>query len=269
MSPTLDRRRALVSLAGIGAAGIATTRTATAQGTPAVESAEADGTVLVVSATGSASVPASHAIAQVVIRANYGAEPVQDPSGTPGAAPPVVTDEDMQAVVDALFAQGVDQAQILTNVAPGGVGGGAFGPGTAAVVFQVNGEQIKTLGKTLEVAVKTVAERGLIFDQPGAMYLADTCQDLRAEAYQDAVAEGMAEATLLADATGVSLAGLRQAKKQSISYGPAAFGYGQSDSCADLMDLGTAARTYLPAYDATLPNEFIVYAAVELAFATI
>ena len=136
------------------------------------------------------------------------------------------------------------------------------------VVFQLNGEQIKTLPIALEIGIRAVAERGLLFDQPGAMYLADTCQDLRAAAYQDAVAQGMAEATLLADATGVSLAGLKQAKKQSVSFGPAAFSYGQSDGCEDLIDLGIAARTYLPGYDATLPNEFTVYAMVELTFAT-
>jgi hypothetical protein len=165
-------------------------------------------------------------------------------------------------------AHGVDQAQILTNNMSGGIGSGAFGPDSAVVVFQLNGEQIKTLPVSLEIATKAVAERGLLFDQPGALYLADTCQDLRAEAYQDAVSQGMAEATLLADATGVSLAGLTQAKKQSVSYGPAAFGSGQSDSCEDLMNLGTAVRTYLPGYDATLPNEFTVYVTVELTFAS-
>jgi uncharacterized protein YggE len=268
MSPTLDRRRALVSLAGIGAAGIATTRSAIAQGTPAAESVPGAHAAIIVTATGSASTPATHAIAQVVIRANYGAEPVQDPSATPGATPPPNSAEDVQSVVDALVAQGVDQAQILTNITTSGIGGGAFGPDSAVVVFQVNGEQIKTLPVSLGIATRAIAERGLLFDQPGAMYLADTCQDLRGEAYQDAVAQGMTEAALLADAMGVSLTGLTQAKKQSVTYGPAAFGYGQSDSCGDLVNLGVATRTYLPGYDAALPNEFTVYATVELTFAT-
>ena len=77
MSPTLDRRRAIVSLAGVGVAGIATTRAAIAQGTPDAEPVPADEAVLVVTATGSASAPATHAIAQIVIRANYGAEPIR------------------------------------------------------------------------------------------------------------------------------------------------------------------------------------------------
>ncbi len=67
---------------------------------------------------------------------------------------------------------------------------------------------------------------------------------------------------------GVEISGLRQARKQSVSFGPAAYGYTASDACDDLVDLGTALRAYLPPFDPSLPNEFAVFAMVELTFAT-
>jgi hypothetical protein len=143
-----------------------------------------------------------------------------------------------------------------------------FGPGTAVVVFQLDGEQIKTLPDAYEAATAVVTERGLSFDPPGAMLLADTCQDLRGEAFRDAVVQGTDEAMLMADALGVGLGELKLARKQSVSFGPAAYGYTSSDACEDLVKLGTAVRSFLPAWDATLPNEFMVYAMVELTFAT-
>jgi uncharacterized protein YggE len=268
MSPTLDRRSAIVSLAGIGAAGFATSRSAFAQSTPAAGTTAADGAAIVVTVTGSASAPATHAIGQIIIRAQYNPTPPDDPTADSGVAGPEVRAEDVQAVVGALIAQGIDQAQILTNINSAGIGGGMFGPGTAVVVFQLDGEQIKTLPDAYEAVTSVVTERGLAIDQPGAMLLADTCQDLRGEAFRDAVAQGMDEATLMADALGVGLGELRLARKQSVSFGPAAYGYTSSDACEDLVDLGTAVRSFLPAWDATLPNEFTVYAMVELTFAS-
>lgn len=273
MSPTLDRRRALVSLAGLGAAGLASSRTAaahTGDHTPTADQALLDGTTIVVTATGSASTPATHAIAQIIMRAQYDtAPPVKEESTPLPPTIPQVNPEDVQVVVAALVEQGVDQSMILTSGTETGFGGGYFGQGTAVIVFQLDGEQIKTLANLLTVATETVTSLGLMFDPPGAMYLSDTCQDLRADAYQDAIATGGEEAALIADAMGVEISGLRQARKQSISFGPAAYGYTASDACADLVNLGTAVRSYLPPFDPSLPNEFAVFAMVELTFATI
>ena len=58
------------------------------------------------------------------------------------------------------------------------------------------------------------------------------------------------------------------ARKQSVTFGPAAYGCTTSDACEDLIDLGTAVRSVLPAWDAMLPNVFLVYAMVELTFAS-
>ena len=79
MSPTLDRRRAIVSLAGIGVAGFATSRSALAQSTPAAETTPADGAAIVVTVTGSASAPATHAIGQIILRAQYSPMPTDEP----------------------------------------------------------------------------------------------------------------------------------------------------------------------------------------------
>jgi uncharacterized protein YggE len=269
MSPTFDRRRAIVSLAGMGAASLISARTVTAQETPTLDMMPDHGPAIVVTVTGSASAPADHAIAQIIIRAQFAPSPIEEPQPSPVPTVPEVSADDVAAVVDALVEEGVDESMILTTSTEGGFGSGYFGPGTAVIVFQLDNEQIKTLPKLLGVATETVTNLGLLFDQPGAMYLSDTCEDLRAAAFRDAVEKGTEEASLLADAMQVSLAELWLARKQAVSYGPAAYGFSASDACEDLVDLGTATRTYLPPFDITLPNEFVVYAMVELTFTTI
>ena len=113
------------------------------------------------------------------------------------------------------------------------------------IVFQLDGDAVKTLPNLLEAATSAATEQGLLYDPPGAMYLAAGCEDLRASAFQDAVAVGKEDATLLADALGVELGGLTRAVKLGVNYGPAAYGFNQSDSCDDLVDLGRLA--HLPA----------------------
>lgn len=269
MSPTLDRRRAIASLAGMGAAGFITARAVTAEETPTPTALPGQGPFIIVSATGSASAAADHAIAQVILRAQYGPMPTDNSQASPVPLAPEVTAGDVSAVVAALIDQGLDESMILTSSSADGFGGGYFGPESGVVVFQVDGEQIKILPKLLSVATKTVSDLGLQFDQPGAMYLSDTCEDLRAAAFRDAVDKGAEEASLLADAMEVTLGDWRQARKQSVTFGPAAYGYTASDACADLVDLGTAIRSYLPPFDISLPAEFVVYAMVELTYTTI
>src|SRR5688500_5457889 len=124
MPPTLDRRRALVSLAGIGA-GIASARTVSAPASPTLEVIPAaQGPGIIVTATGSASAPADHAIAQIILRGQYGPVPIEGDS--PMAPPPLapeVNPEDVAAVVAALVEEGVDESMILTSGADGGFGG--------------------------------------------------------------------------------------------------------------------------------------------------
>ena len=99
------------------------------------------------------------------------------------------------------------------------------------------------------------------------MYLAEGCEDLRAEAFADSVTVAMADATLIADALGVELGDVTRAAKMSVTYGPASYSWNMTDSCDSLVDLGTALRTYLPPYDVSMASEFVVYATVEYTFA--
>jgi uncharacterized protein YggE len=103
-------------------------------------------------------------------------------------------------------------------------------------------------------------------DPPSAMMLAESCDDMRGEAFVNAVAAARADAELLAAATDVGLGPMIQATKLSISYGQA-YTTGQEDTCEALVDLGTALRTYLPQFDASAPNVFSVLASVQLTFA--
>jgi uncharacterized protein YggE len=272
MSPTLDRRHAIASLAGIGMAGVTSARLAVAQASPTVEEQSPVDPLpgIVVPVTGRASAPADRAIGQLIVRAQYGGpKPIDAASEAPvnPLATPEVPVDVIAMMVDALVEAGVDQANILTTDLSQTSGSGYFGPGSAVVVFQVEGEGIKTLGNLLTMLTGIVTEQGLIYDQPGAMLLSDACQDLRGQAYADAVEVGRQEAELIAGALGVELGELIRAAKQSVSFGPAAYGMYPGDSCDNLVDLGTAVRTYLPPFDASLPNEFTVYAMIELTFA--
>ena len=272
MSPTLDRRRAIASIAGLGVAGLASARVVTAQASPTVDEFATLDTLpgIVVPVTGRASAPADRAIGQLIVRSGYGmpmpVDPMTEQAVDPMATPQVPADV-ITMMVDALVEAGVDPADILTTdpSVPGGTG--YFGPGTAVVVFQVTGEGIKTLGSLLEMLTTIAIEQGQMHDQPGWILLSDACQDLRGQAYANAVEVGRNEATLIAEALDVELGELLRAAKQSISFGPAAYGMVPGDSCDDLVDLGSAVRSYLPPFDATMPNEFTVYAMVELTFA--
>jgi subtilisin family serine protease len=223
---------------------------------------------IVVTSTGSGSAAAVSAIAQIILRPPY-APPMEppDPAAVIPMATPGVEIAQVDAVVAALVAAGVNEADIRTNVA-GPSTGGMFGPGSAVIVFQLDGDAVGSLSDLLAVATSTATEFGLAADPPGAMYLADSCQDVRAIAFADAVEQGNQEAALIAEALGVEITRLLQARKISISFGPIAYGYSGSDACEDLVDLESAARTYLPTFDATFPVEFSVYAMMELTFLT-
>lgn len=272
MSPTVDRRHAIASLTGLGIAGIASARGVAAQASPSVEEREPAEPVpgIVVSGTGQASAPADRAIGQLVVRNQYGGmnpkgpeiEPAADPMATPEIPADVVA-----MMVDALVAGGVEPASILTSDPEVTGGSSYFGPGTAVIVFQVEGEGIETLGDLLGALTAIALEQGLTHDQPGAMLLSDACQDLRGAAYANAVEVARNEAALIAGALGVELGELIRAAKQSVSYGPAAYSLYPGDSCDNLVDLAAAVRTYLPPFDPSLPNEFTVYAMLELTFA--
>ena len=272
MSPTLDRRRAIASIAGLGVAGLASTRVATAQASPTVEEFAALDNLpgIVVPVTGRAFAPADCAIGQLIVRAQFWGpkqiDPMSEAPADPMATPEISMDV-ITMMADALVEAGVDPANILTTDPTVAGGSSFFGPGSAVVVFQVEGEGIKTIGSLLEMLTMITVEQGLMHDQPGWMLLSDACNDLRGQAYANAVEVGRQEAELIAGALGVELGELIRAAKQSVSFGPAAFGTYPGDSCENLVDLGSAVRSYLPPFDASMPNEFTVYAMVELTFA--
>jgi uncharacterized protein YggE len=272
MSPTLDRRRAITSLSALGLGGLATINSTHAQATPDAE--EENAATIVVTATGRASAPATTAIGQIVFRSTAVPIPIEDgPATEPAVDAPVpeygiVAQSDLDVVVAALVAQGVDPSAILSAASNSGTVTSYFGYGTGVVVFQLNGEEIKTLQFLLDVAAGAGSDVLLQNDPPGAMYLADECLDLRQDAFTDAVVRGREEASMIASALGVELGNLVKATKQMVSYGPAAYTATIGDSCDDLINLGSALRTYMPMFDPTLPNEFGVYATLELVFGT-
>jgi uncharacterized protein YggE len=265
VSPTLDRRRAFAAIAGIGAAGIVSGQTVLAQATPEAKSGT---TTIVATATGKSEAPATTAIGQLVIRAQYPPMPID--SSTPPVTDnvtPVVTQNDIDVVVGALTEFGIDEDDILTSVNSTGMGSGYFGVGTGVVVFEVRGEAIKNLGKAFAAGTEAAVSQGLTSDPAAVLLLADGCDDLRAAAFKDAVTVARADAELLAIAAGVELGALVQATKVSVNFGPA-YTTSQSDSCDALVDPGMALRTYLPPFDISAPNTFSVFATIQLTYAS-
>jgi len=257
MTTAFDRRRAIASLAGIGAMGLIV-RPALAQSTSGETSPEA---TITVTATGSAETPATIAIGQLVVHPIMANQPIDPATSEPVEATYEVTQNDLDALVGALTDDGIAAEKILSAT------GGFFGPGSGVVVFQIEGEAIKTVGKTLDLLTEAAVVQGVAFDPPAIALLADGCDDLRAQAFADAVTAGRADATMLAAAMDVELGALIQATKISVGFGNM-YTYGQSDSCADLINLASALNLYLPGWSEATPNIFAVYATVELTFAT-
>ncbi len=271
MTTRLNRRSAMASLTGLGLAGFATAGTVRAQSTPSADSPSGSETVIVVSATGQASAPATHAVGQLILRAQNAPIPIDPAAGSvsPEAdAKPVVTQNDLDTLIGILVGLGVDPTMIVSSKNDSPFANGFYGPGSGVIAFQVNGEAMKSLPTLLEALMTGATELTLLFDPPGAMYLSDTCEDLRGAAFEDAVINGREEATLMANALGVSLGNLVRVAKQMVMFGPSAYGYINSDACDDLISLGTATRSFLPAFDPELASTFDVFASFEFTFAT-
>lgn len=272
MSRTLDRRHAIASLTGLGVASIASVGSIRAQSTPVANSPGGAETVIVVSATGQASAPASHVLGQLVLRAQSAPMPIDPAAGSipPTAdAMPMVTQNDLDFLIGILVGMGVNPAMIVTSKSDSRNSPGFYGPGSGVIAFQLDGEAMKMLPTLLDALVAGAKELTLVNEPPASMYLSNSCQDLRGQAFQNAVSNGRDEAGLMANALGVGLGNLVKAVKIMVMFGPSAYGYINSDSCEDLISLGTAIRSFLPAHDPALPSIFDVFANVELTFTTI
>ena len=279
MPASLSRRRALVALGAIATGGVATftgSRTVwAAQQDQPVSPTSADtligGPVVVATGSGSAEATADRALIQIIARSTMAypskggmegdvASPVAE-----GAAPSV-SEEQLQAAASVFLDAGIAQDKVLIVGGDANPASGFFGPGVGMIGVEVDSAQLADLPALIDSAKAALEAEGLRVDVPTAMYLADTCEDLRGEALRNAVAAAREDAETLAAALEVEIVGLRKATEFGYSFGPYAYTISPGDSCDALPALEDLPRTYLPVYDRTMDPVFMVFATVELTF---
>ncbi len=278
-SSAISRRRALVSISGLGlaACGVAVAgRTVAAQdnggspGAPAATVQDTSGPVVVASGGGAASAPADRVLIQLIARSTdsygkgYDDPSLSEPDAEDGTAVPGPTEDVLQAAVDVLTEAGVDDGDILVVPADGATASTYFGAGAGMVGAELSGQQLASLPEIMQDIAAALTEQGLLVDQPMAAYLADGCADLRAEALAAAVAAAREDAEALAAALGVEVTTLHRATEQGYAYAPYAYTGATGDGCGSLPELADLPRTYLAVYDPSAPLELTVTATVEL-----
>ncbi|MGH2562731.1 MAG: hypothetical protein ACRDJH_27035 [Thermomicrobiales bacterium] len=113
---------------------------------PVVTGAPAGVAGLAVTGVGEASAPAEAAVVQFIARFGGGFFPGKESAPVP-ATPVAVPDEALAALVAALTGAGVPEDAIETTTFPDGPFGGPFGPGTALILAQLDGDLLSSLSR--------------------------------------------------------------------------------------------------------------------------
>jgi hypothetical protein len=271
---------------------------ALAQTTPGLEPG------IVASGYGRAAVPASSAEVQVIVSQDfYGSDmylqggsfdiaidgtPVSDECDTltcpdePEAstpvecvnldctyAPPVLSEDDLAPIVDAVVAAGVpqDQIQVIIPAFTSMITG--FGSvGGAQLRFSVDDPAVKDLAALAVSVNRAATSAGLSIQHIGVVYLGDDCAALLQEAEAKAVADAQARAERLAGALGATLGDLTQAA-DSLYFGP--YGFDGSNNCEPITTdyMGPYGEGILPAFDPSKPAEAVEIAQVTLTYSLV
>ena len=192
-----------------------------------------------------------------------------DVSAGPGGlgTPASPTKEQVQAIVDALVRAGVSKGAILTTFMPDGPFYGTFGQGVAVLVFQLDADHLKKIGKLVQLALKAGDGAGISFDAVNAVYTTADCASVSSAALSAAVADAGAQANAMASALGRTLGDLVQAVSQS-TYGHSYAGAGGGQNfCSQGWTLESATTSYLSSFDPNAAPEVEISANISLTFA--
>ena len=280
-------------------------------GAPVAQTLPSTGPSITVTGTGTATAPAETVRLQIVVGTgfNEGAfivsegaampEPAQSgdapttEDGTPVAddngqqapagkipgmegmgAPPRLTEDDLQPVVDAMVAAQVDAAAIEVVIPPGGGNGGYGGPSGGFVEATIEAPTQEGLAAIVEAADEAAVANGLsLFNVAAAYDLAD-CSDLIREARVEAIADARAQAAELADLLEVELGEMIQAYDYSFGGYDPMMG-GAEGGCAGRANsfggggasFGPGLNVTLPTYDPSQPAEVRVSTGIGMVFA--
>ncbi len=242
---------------------------------------------LTVEGFGRATAPADSARVQFVVTQgrDYYPEPVPaEPQPVPErevpgeiappsepVTPPPVIEEDLEALIEAIKAQGVSEDDIEENIYRGDGYYDPYGPVATARVT-VTLRDMDKVGPVVEAGTTAVrlltvtssrdASGTLFLQNVGVLYTVDDCSALLGEARRAAVEDGRENGEGLADALGVSLGDVLAASEYVYSpFGPS--------PCEPAFD------TYYPqpygyegmAYDPAMPAEVQIVSNVSLTYA--
>lgn len=196
---------------------------------------------------GEAEAPANSALMQFIVRVNPEVAGEGDVKTGPGiGSGTVVSDEQMQELVAAVQSKGIDDKSVDYLVIPGDAFSTVFGPGVGMVVVQLDQAELKHRVKIADAVSAAARQNSLIFDQIGIIYIVDDCESLDSAALLDAAESAERQATLMAEAMGLTLGDLIAVEKQ-----PSYVGYGgpSGDVCAEAPTMESAKEIYFPAFD--------------------
>jgi uncharacterized protein YggE len=189
-----------------------------------------------------------------------GTEPSEDILPEPTAS--ILTEEDLEPLVEAIQAQGISDADIEVVIYPGGDYYGYYGPqDTARVTVTVR--DMDKVGPVVDAgnqALRESADDLLILQNIGVAYRLDDCDTLLDEARQAAIDDGRDNGQDLAEALGVSRGALLAAWEYS--YDPTGY-----SACTQESDYYGPYEYEGPPYNPAAPAEVQIVSNVSLTFA--
>ncbi|MGH2562821.1 MAG: SIMPL domain-containing protein [Thermomicrobiales bacterium] len=224
---------------------------------------------ITVAGIGEASAPAETARLQLLIVSGdfFGGMPAEElgPDASP-AAEEVDMEAALAPIVDALVAEGVDEAAISIVVSP--IGGDRFGGGGSAgrLDLSLADPTRESLNALLAAADAAATDQELLLTQVGIAYEMEDCAAIEREARQAAIDDARARAEVQAELLGVQI-GPITASTESPYFGPfSESGCGFTDG-GSFYSEGFGLPVTLPSYDPGAAPEVEVYVVLSLTFA--
>lgn len=195
-------------------------------------------------------------------------EPGWAPAGGGMNGMPRLSDRDLQPLVDAMIAAGVDEASIEVATGPSVASFyGPGGPGGGRLDATIDGPTRASVDATIEAVDRAATRAGLTLQYVGVAYDLADCSTLVRDAKKEAIQDARDRATELASLLGVTLGEMLSAYDNSY-FGvtpPTGTGCPPSPNYGGVF--GPESTVTAPPYDPSLPADARVISGVSLAFA--
>ncbi|MDP9368655.1 MAG: SIMPL domain-containing protein [Chloroflexota bacterium] len=183
--------------------------------------------------------------------------------------PPILTDEDLQPLSQAMVDAGVeeDDIQIVTGPAASGVYGPG-GPGGGFVEAEVAQPTREQVGEIVAAVNQAATDNGLLVQHLGVGHDVADCEPLQREALQATIEDARAQSEQIAELVGVTLGDVVQVSSYPF-YGPGLPGEDEAGcpTSPEAAIIGPGGTVTTPPFDPTAEAEAEVYAQVNMVFA--